>query len=49
MDGATLVPDDEGGLVRVETHAIHRSIHLEEPLALLTPPPGREGGDGWVR
>lgn len=49
MDGTTLVPDDEGGLVRVETHAIHRSIHLEEPLALLTTPPEREGGDGWVR
>ena len=48
VDGATLVPDNEGGLVRVETHAIHRSIHLEQPLTLLTTSPGREDGDGWV-
>ena len=47
MNGATLVPHDEGGLVWVETHAVHRSIHLEEPLTLLAASSGkREGGGG---
>ena len=45
VNGAALVPHNEGGLVWVETHTVHRSIHLEEPLTLLAASSGkREGG-----
>ena len=37
---ATLVPDYQCGLVRMETHAVHWGIHLEEPLTLLGTTPG---------
>ena len=48
VNGATLVPHNEGGLVWVETHAVHRSIHLEEPLTLLAASSGggRRGKNG---
>lgn len=49
VNGAALVPHDEGGLVWVETHAVHWSIHLEEPLTLLASSSGKEmGGGGGV-
>lgn len=41
MDGATLVTDDESGLVGVEAHAVHWSINLEQPLALLSSTSGK--------
>ena len=46
VNGAALVPHDEGGLVWVETHAVHWSIHLEEPLTLLASSSGKEMGGG---
>ena len=48
VNGATLVPHNKGGLVWVETHAVHWSIHLEEPLTLLAASSGggRRGEEG---
>lgn len=45
MDGATLVPNHEGSLVGVQTHASHRSIHLEQTLALLGTTTGNKSHD----
>ena len=36
VNGPTLIPHNERGLVGVETHAVHWSIHLEQPLTLLS-------------
>ena len=42
VNGSTLVPHDEGGLVRVETHTRHRGIDLEQTLTLLGAAPAEE-------
>ncbi len=41
VDGPTLIADDESGLIGVEAHAVHRSIHLEQPLTLLSSTSGK--------
>ncbi len=46
VNGPTLVPHDEGGLVGMETHTRHRGIHLEQTLTLLGAPPAEEGQSG---
>ena len=48
VDGPTLVCHDESGLVRVQTHARDRSIHLEEPLTLLGTAAGGGREEGRV-
>ena len=35
VDGAALVPHDEGGLVGMEAHACDGRVDLEQPLTLL--------------
>ncbi len=42
VNGPTLVPHHQGGLVGMQAHASHRSIHLEQPLALLSTPTGNK-------
>ena len=44
VNGATLIPNNESGLVGVEAHAVDWSIDLEQPLALLSSTPGTEYG-----
>ena len=45
VDGAALVPHDEGGLVGVEAHARDGRVDLEQPLTLLRV---ASGGGGEV-
>ena len=42
MNCTTLIADDECCLVWVQTHALHRSIDLEQTLALLRTSPEME-------
>lgn len=47
MNCSTLVPDDQRGLVGVETHAADWGIDLEQSLTLLgTTSEGGRGEDG---